>query len=177
MHQHLGCTCAHCKVTHANRKRPFIACLTCIIPTAFVRGFCQHSINRPRFVATQREKASAELWCRNQQCHQSRGSETEHTPVRKHSRNHSRLKGMRLFHMPLTHRYLQGLTDQSAQATPGGWADGIPPKCWKRSVGMSWFCTLTEIQTQATANSANNFHLGVYFVKNKQKNKIKKITR
>lgn len=112
-------------------------------------NFYQHSINRPRFAATQRAKASAALWCWNQQCHQRRGAETEHTPVRKHSRrqrNHSRLKGMKLFHIPQTHRYLHGLTDQSTQ-----------------SAGKE----LSECP--ATANSVSNFNLRVCFEEKKKK--------
>lgn len=158
MHQHLECTCARCKVTLCKKETP-IYCMSEVhySNSGCAGSFCQHSINRPRFWATQRAKASAVLWCWNQQCHQSRWSETEHTTVRIHSRrhcNHSRLKDMRLFHKPLTRRYLRGLTDQSSPAThKESCADGIPPA----------YCG----NVTATVNIGKNFNLGVCFGKKK----------
>lgn len=82
MHQHLECTCARCKVTLCKKETP-IYCMSEVhySNSGCAGSFCQHSINRPRFWATQRAKASAALWCWNQQCHQSRWSETEHTTM------------------------------------------------------------------------------------------------
>ena len=135
MHQHHAFTCARCNVTW---KRPLIACLRCFIPPAVVRAVPVNiPLAGPGFL--QREEQ------RRPQQQSDAGINTaikaegprQQPPQRGNTHVASAATAAWKGHMALTHLHLLGRTDQRPPATP----------------------------TESSANSGNNFTLGVCFKK------------